>query len=354
MAVAGANLANEPWLGKLGEEKQGTSKEFYLITFSRILADTLGAAAGALRDVANLTRAQISTMVRNAFNDPLRVHARGGRPRQQNGNIVRKIVVFMETHADGSKHFHAAVYLFCRMRWEGSKRTLRLRKKLAVHFSSSHDGWWSVLRYGTELSKKDDVDDKPHVWLARGEALDIFEESQQPYQAKAWVARREKKDIKAAKADKTATFTKLDFTSLVLAKGLSSRAQVLRYVQEHGTVAMQVFVSNNQKKLNDFLEDAWEWKLAKGIADKEDITDWALLCTAAEADCPHGPDCRYSQVAKEILEKNSANFSQQHLAAAIRKVITMGPCKVARIPFLAGPTNTGKSTLVDSVDDLFH
>ena len=134
-------------------------------------------------------------MVRNAFNDPLRVHARGGRPRQQNGNIVRKIVVFMETHADGSKHFHVAVYLFCRMRWEGAKRTLRLREKLAVHFSSSHDGWWSVLRYGTELSKKDDVDDKPHVWLARGEALDIFEESQEPYQAKAWVARREKNDI---------------------------------------------------------------------------------------------------------------------------------------------------------------
>ena len=32
----------------------------------------------------------------------------------------------------------------------------------------------------------------------------------------------------------------------------------------------------------------------------------------------------------------------------------MGPCKEARVPFLVGPTKTGKSTLVDSVDDVFH
>ena len=40
--------------------------------------------------------------------------------------------------------------------------------KLAAHFSCSHDFWWSVLRYGTDFSKKDGVDDKPEIWLARG------------------------------------------------------------------------------------------------------------------------------------------------------------------------------------------
>ena len=117
---------------------------------------------------------------------------------------------------------------------------------------------------------------------------------------------------------------------------------------------MQLFVNKNQKILNDLLEDAVEWSGARAVAEKEDLTDWALLCTAAEGVCKHGATCRYNEVAQEILEKNKDNFSREQLASSIRKVISMGPCKEARVPFLVGATNTGKSTLVDSVDDLFH
>ena len=74
-----------------------------------------------------------------------------------------------------------AVYLYVQARWEPVERTLRLRGNLAAHFSCTHDGWWSVLRYSTAFSKKDGIDDKPHIWLARGEVLDVFEESHEPY-----------------------------------------------------------------------------------------------------------------------------------------------------------------------------
>ena len=87
---------------------------------------------------------------------------------------------------------------------------------------------------------------------------------------------------------------------------------------------------------------------------KEDLTDWALLCVAAEGECKRQPQCRYCEFAQEILYHNRMNFSAGHLANSIRKIINMGPCKEARVPFLVGATNTGKSTLVDSVDDLFH
>ena len=285
---------------------------------------------------------------------PIPPHGGGGRPRQQPGDLVRKIVVFLEQHADSTKHYHVAVYLKAQTRWPPVKRTLRVRDKLAAHFSCGHDAWWSVLRYGTEFSKKDDVDDKPYIWLARGEVIDIFEESQEQHQAHAHVARRQQRDMKAARGGKAAKFTKLDFTSLVLAKRLDSRSQVIRYVQTRGTAAMQLFVAKHQKLLNDYLEDALEWSDARLTAEKEDLTDWALLCTTAGTECAHGPECRYSQVAEEILDRNRMNFSRRQLANALRKVINMGPCKEARVPFLVGPTNTGKSTLVDSVDDLFH
>ena len=354
VAPAGPSTQSQQLLDKLGQEKAGVRKHFYLVTFSRVLPETLTAAAGDLRDIGGMSRKAISTAVRLAFNDPLPPTGGGGRPREEPGNIVRKLIVFMEEHDDGSRHFHVAVYLYRQSRWEAVKRTLRVRNKLAAHFSCSHDFWWSVLRYGTELSKKDGVDDAPDVWLADGEVLNMFEESQERYQAKAFVARREKQDVQAAKEGKAATFTKLDFTSIVLARQLDSRSQVLRYVQDSGTVAMQLFVNKHQKLLNDYLEDAYEWSQARAAAEKEDLTDWALLCKAAEQDCAHGADCRYRQVAEEILEKNDMNFSRGHLANSIRKVINMGPCKEARVPFLVGPTNTGKSTLMDSVDDLFH
>ena len=66
---------------------------------------------------------------------------------------------------------------------------------------------------------------------ADGLPLDLFEESQQPFCATAWRARREKRDRQAAANSKDERFTKLDFISLVLSKGLASQHAVLRYVQ---------------------------------------------------------------------------------------------------------------------------
>ena len=352
--MAASQISSEDWLGQLGAEEAGAKKWVYLITFSCLLAETIAAATGELRDLATITRKEICMAVLDAFEKPLLDPAAGGRPRQHTASIVRQIVVFLEKHVDGSTHFHAAVLLGVQMRWSAVKRTLRTRHKLAAHFSCSHTGWWSVLRYGTGLSKKDDVDDKPEIWLGSGETIDIYEESQQPYQAKAWVARRERKDVQDARDDKAAKFSKLDFTSLVLAKSLVSKSQVLRYVQDHGTVAMQTFVNNNQKRINDYLEDSIEWDGARNVAEREDLTNWALLCRAAESECPHGANCVYHKVAEQILDKNAANFRRGDLAAAIRKIIVCGPSKEARVPFCVGATNTGKSTLVDSFDDLFQ
>ena len=47
------------FLEKLGSEVGGAHKFCYLVTFSRILPDTLVAAAGGLRDAATMSRKQI-------------------------------------------------------------------------------------------------------------------------------------------------------------------------------------------------------------------------------------------------------------------------------------------------------
>ena len=83
------------------------------------------------------------------------------------------------------------------------------------------------------------------------------------------------------------------------------------------------------------------------------MTDWALLCCCADEECPHGDGCKYHKASEEILEGNKHNWDRRRLAAALRNIIIAGPSKENRVPFLVGATNTGKSTLVESFDDLY-
>jgi len=342
-----------PWLEELGKEVTSARCQVYLLSLSRLLPETLAAAAGSLRSFDNLTKAQLAEFVRDAFENPEYASA-AVRPRGREGPLVRKIVVVCEKHQDGSWHFHVAVLLFVPSRWPAVKRARRVRYQLVANFSCSHREFWSALRYLVfATSKKLEVDEDRVVWLAPGESFNAFKESQEPWNAPAWRAKRERRDMKAASENKPAVFTKLDFNSLVLSERLDTRAKVLRFVQESGTDAMRLYVAKNQKHLTEFLALAKEWAGASDVAADEELTDWALLCRAADSVCPRGDECPYCRVAQEILEGNRDNWDRRRLAASIRNVIVTGPTKETRVPFLIGPTNTGKSTLVESFDQLY-
>ena len=325
----------------------------YLLTLSRLLPQTLVGAQGGLRDLAGVTKQQLAEMVVDAFNNPERT-ARGGRPRERETSLVRKVVVVSEKHADGSPHLHAAVSLKEASRWAAVARTLRSRHQLAVHFSLTHREWWSALRYLTHTTaKKLEVDGDRAVWLAPGESFNAFEESQEPFNARSWRAKREKRDMNAAAEGEPTVFTKLDFTALVLSEGLDTRAKVLAYVQDRGNDSMRLFVNKHQKDLTRFLKEAVEWGDARKVAADEALTDWALLCQTADRDCPHGSACNYHRCSEEVLNNNASNWDRKRLAASLRNIIITGPTKDTRVPFLVGKTNTGKSTLVDPFDVLF-
>jgi len=353
-AAPAAAAAAVSWLDELGPETQDHRSLVYLITFSRLLPATVD--AGDFREIQGLARTDILAVVRDAWENPLPADARGGRPRSRQGAIVTKAVVFQEVHADGAVHFHAAVLLADVMRWHAAKRVLTERHHLASHFSSSHTQWWSAVRYGCfPTEKKTSVDAEPLQWAADGVAFNLFEDSQQPWCAQAWRGRREKRDREAAATGKAPRFTKLDFIALVLSKDLSTKDAVLRYVQEHGTVVMQAFVAKHQGQLSELLADAKDWESAPANAALEQETDWSLLCRAAGTACPHGGEasCSYHLAVTEIFGRNMATLSQSELATALRAILVGGPSKLTRVPFLVGPSNSGKSTLLYPFDDLF-
>ena len=78
------------WLTELGPERTDGVSEVYLLTFARILAQRL--QRGGLRDVTQMSRADILDCVLNSWERPLTTSA-GGRPRDSEADLVKRVVV---------------------------------------------------------------------------------------------------------------------------------------------------------------------------------------------------------------------------------------------------------------------
>ena len=97
-----------------------------------------------------------------------------------------------------------------------------------------------------------------------------------------------------------------------------------------------------------------EWASAKTNAAQEAIADWDMVLQCAERGCPCGEgSCTYNAALKEIFSFNRGSVDPDELAAALRDIIVGGPKKTTRVPFLVGPSNSGKSTIIYPFDDLF-
>jgi len=342
-------------LDAVGRESNSASQRIYLVTMSRVLPGAAGSPE--YRNLEDLTRQNVGDMVRDAFENPLPSTA-GGRPRvaEQGRALVEMMAVAKEPHADGSHHFHVAMKLGHRMSFSRAKATLKERHQLPSHFSSKHTQLWSAVRYiHVATHAKPRVDTDIWTWTHDGSDVDLTEKAREPFMAVAWRKKRESVEARALVEDtKAPSFNKLDLMALVLSKHLHTKTQLLAYIQAHGSPAAQLFVTRQQRRLAEFIDDAQEWAGAKSEVVVENMTEWEILCKAKESPCPHAPGCcSYATAVSEIFHLNAAVLSPQRLAAALSAVIRNGPSKTCRVPFLVGPSNTGKSTLLYPFDDLF-
>jgi hypothetical protein len=79
----------------------------------------------------------------------------------------------------------------------------------------------------------------------------------------------------------------------------------------------------------------------------------ALIQRLARNTCPCGEDgCLWWSLAEEFFDNNT-DIDRERLAASLRKIVEVGPCKEARVPLIIGTTNCGKSTVLDNVKKVF-
>ena len=221
------------------------------------------------------------------------------------------------------------------------------------------------MRYGWFTTEhKPNPDAEPLRWTASGEELDLYKESQEQWQAKAYRKRRENaaagrdqsgKPAGVKKVKKSAqTFSKLDFFALVETENLTTPAEVLEYSKQNGSAAIRAFVVKSQRRLQEFLDDAREWREAEEVAAQERLSDWDLIQSTARKTCKcPGGLCQWWEAAESFFDRNVATIDRRELASALALVINQGPGKNSRVPLIVGATNSAKSTVLNPLISLF-
>lgn len=342
------------------EEDAEAQIQVYLVTASKLVEEVAAVQDASeqtplpLRDPSTISKLEFRRALQDSISNPIYKHVRGGRPPTRTMEL--DVYVGVKEGSLGDQHHHAAVKLYrTKHRFLPFKLAMRWRHGIATHWSTSHTQLWSAIRYvHCTTPHKPIVDRRPEVWTRDGRQLNLHEESQEPFQAGAWNQKRQNRMSEPyAEKPKKDTFTKLDFSALVLQHRLLTPNSVLEYMQEKGSKAMQLWIHCRQRKLKEFIQDALEMEGAKQAAALEKETEWAFIERLSRGTCSCGADgCVWWSLATDFF-KNNKEIDRQRLAASLRKVICMGPCKEARVPTIVGKPNCAKSTVLDPCRKVF-
>ena len=167
-------------------------------------------------------------------------------------------------------HFHVGVRAH-QFRFLPVKRALLIRHGLACHFSCKHEGYWSVLRYGSVPSPqkpKSALDPKPWLWAHDGDHPLLSESVHEPLTASALRNRRLVKDANAAENGKAPPkISDLDVYPIVVQRGFRNAAdfphahlELIAYVKAHASTALQAHVWKNRARLPALIDNVWQWE----------------------------------------------------------------------------------------------
>ena len=270
----------------LDAEEPSGRKSVYLVTFAHT-------AGPGLRSPGTLSREGVRDAVLDAFANPVYEDA-GNRAAHNGGQqaSVQRLVVFAEYHKPDDAgavhlHYHVAVQCACSVRFLPLKRSLRARHNLASHWSCSHVGYWSAVRYcamPSPAKPADALDPCPLAWKSDGEHEPLDECMEQPSNASAIAGRRLQARRQAAQAGREEPRpSEVDVWPLVVRHGIRNTAdnqqahlRLIQIARETCSPAMLAFLFRIRKRLPALIDDVWTW---------EEIHDHVALSEKSRMDC---------------------------------------------------------------------
>lgn len=277
LAPASASEWQDAFLASEDLEKENAQKRkaVYLVTLPHPKVAYGSAGSAELKAPGDYSREQVLEMFKAIFAAPEHVDAASASRGGPTTALVR-CVVFREMHQPGEDgvarpHFHVAVAASQTFRFMAYKRALRARYGLASHWSCTHDGYWSAVRYGfmPTPKKPDEALDKEAVaWCRDGDHPPLFESSQQPTTAAALQRKREHVAKAASGAGKEEPrATELDLYPIIVRNGFRNTAdapwadkQLIQYLKTYGTPALVQLAFRIRHKLPALIDDVWSWE----------------------------------------------------------------------------------------------
>ena len=296
-------------------EDANRTKQVYLVTLPALArSDCVPSPANVCP--AAWTHADIARVVVDVFQRPVHSvqHQARGTKRE-----LEMCVVFRERHVPrpgevvGPYHWHVALKASDCFRFAPYKRAFAQHHGLATHWSCSHEGYWSVVRYGCMPSPRKpqaDLDPSPYPWSKTGPHPPLFDVCQEPLTAAAWARRREHKVKEAGEKGKPEPRpTELDLYPIIVRHGIKNTPddphaceRLISWLKQHGTPSMLTFAFKNRQKLNGIIDDVWKWETVDDFLESQGQTRIEALLAAARGPCPCGAAWRAR--AEEALALN--------------------------------------------------
>ena len=326
------------------EAPQRMKRKAYLITFPHPRQET-AASGEPLVAPSSLTKEEMLERILDSFNHPIYtgwLHGDGGIP------IVR-MGVWREWHKPDEEniryeHDHTPILGAGSFRFHPVKLALLRRHGLASHWSCTHDGYWSCVRYcalPTPKKPRQCLDLAPALWDVSGThpsvVLDVCNE---PVTAKAMEARREQRVLAAAEAGKAEPkFTDLDVWSLVVRANIRNTpdnrkawAQLVAYAKAHCGASMVHYLWKRRNQLTSMIDDIWEWECIDDVAAASQRTRMQAMEAAASSPCTCG-GAWMAFVITSLLQ-NEINLAE--LCYDILTALKNGRSEATRVIVLAG------------------
>ena len=249
----------------------------YLVTFPHPQA-THSACGVKLVAPGTLRRSEIGARILAACRNPMYQDVRNAHLNTQ--VELSRLSIFREYHTAAGNgplhtHYHAPLVAGGQVfRFAPIKLALLKRFGLASHWSCTHTGYWSALRYCAVPSPKKPaaaLDPSPWLWPVSHPILQ--DACNEPVTAKAMEQRRWALTKAAAEAGSAeARITELDVWAVVVRAGIENKdddktadMQLFKYAREHCTAKMVEYLFKNRAKLSAMIDDIWRFEKVESL-----------------------------------------------------------------------------------------
>lgn len=306
-------MSAEAELVELLPDKQ---RIIYLITLSR-------------SERSNLSRSQFAEIVVSAWNQCCAA------------NVVQW-VVGRENHAEEGEHFHMALKLDKKCRWSRVRRYLDLAHGIKVHFSDSHDTYYTAYSYC--------IKEDSEFTVSQGHP--DLQGASEPKTGKATQKRKQSSKGKRGKKQRLSTY---NVVQLIQERNIRSRLQLMALaaqMQKEGKTDLAEFVANRGPKVvQEALQTATELREAEEKLKRQTKSRLDILNEQLVVPCAEGCNEMWIQCAKSILESNG--IDRTVFCQAIQTLLEKGRGKYRNV-FIYGPANCGKTFLISPLKGIYN